>query len=786
MTLKHRLLLCLLLTFGFANDVHAKHIAGGDFTYRRLSGNNFEITLKIFRDCSDFVPFDNSILIGVFNKGTNSLINSYTVALADSGTLTLTGTSCLTPPTGVCMDKCTYIDTITLPNNPSGYYISWERCCRNNAIVNLTRPGDTGIAYYMEIPDPAIIDNSPNFNNDPFPFMCLGQDFDFDYSAYDVDGDLLTYSLETPLAGELGYPLNSTISPVWSNPTPGPYQAAQWLPGYSVTNITGSFPALSLNGSTGLMKVKANKVGFYAMAVVVKEFRNGVQIGQIRREIEFTVINCAANTAPQISYQNSTTPQSGLTFTIYEKDTLCFTVRVTDSDSIKLSYSGDIFAGGSITPPYAVTSSATGNGVATSAFCWYTSCDQGRTQPYNVTFKATDNGCPQPFSSIDSLKIYVLPVPQITAPLIICMNTATEGIIKLTFTDTFAMPRFIDRYVVFRSTNGGPFIHIGSVNNPANHFYNDSTASNLDLNNYCYYIAAVNTCNETGTNSDTICSDNQKNIDTPFILSSQVQNNNSISLTFNNSPDNLYTLFKIEKRENTFSALYADYFQQQGFAIPQWTDSLQNVTEKSYCYRITKKNQCEIESPVSNESCSILLTGQSLPLQHILNWTPYTEWPGGVSYYAIFRRPLNSSTFTEIAQLASNILTFTDTQIPQENGDFIYYIKAVHDTLNVFSTSNEVTLIQEPSVFTPNSFTPNGDGLNETWSPVSSFIKNYNLRIFNRWGNLIFESNESNRQWDGSYQGQPASLGIYFYVITYIGYPDNTKFYKRGSVTLLR
>lgn len=90
------------------------------------------------------------------------------------------------------------------------------------------------------------------------------------------------------------------------------------------------------------MKVKANKVGFYAMAVVVKEFRNGVQIGQIRREIEFTVINCAANTAPQISYQNSTTPQSGLTFTIYEKDTLCFTVRVTDSDSIKLSYSGDI------------------------------------------------------------------------------------------------------------------------------------------------------------------------------------------------------------------------------------------------------------------------------------------------------------------------------------------------------------------------------------------------------------------------------------------------------------
>ncbi|QQR94571.1 MAG: hypothetical protein IPJ93_12240 [Bacteroidota bacterium] len=54
------------------------------------------------------------------------------------------------------------------------------------------------------------------------------------------------------------------------------------------------------------------------------------------------------------------------------------------------------------------------------------------------------------------------------------MNTATEGTIKLTFADTFAMPRFIDRYVVFRSANGGPFINIGNINNPTNHFYNDT------------------------------------------------------------------------------------------------------------------------------------------------------------------------------------------------------------------------------------------------------------------------------------------------------------------------
>src|SRR5690606_18358466 len=270
MPLKFRYAIFTFMLILLGHDAVSKHIAGGDFTYRRLTGNQFEITLKLFRDCADFVPFDNTILIGVFNKGTNALVGSYTVALKDSGGLTLTGSSCLTPPQGVRMDKCTYVDTITLANNPSGYYISWERCCRNNATLNLNRPGDTGIAYYMEIPDPAIIDNSPFFSTDPFPFMCVGQDFSFDFSATDPDGDVLTSPLETPLAGDLGYPVKTSTSPVWAAPSPGPYASAQWAPGYSLSNITGTSPPMTLNSNTGLMQVKASLQGYYAMAVVVR------------------------------------------------------------------------------------------------------------------------------------------------------------------------------------------------------------------------------------------------------------------------------------------------------------------------------------------------------------------------------------------------------------------------------------------------------------------------------------------------------------------------------------
>ncbi len=785
MPLKLKIFFCTILLCMSGLEVMSKHIAGGDFTYRRLSGNQFEITLKLFRDCSDFVPFDNTILIGVFNKGTNGLVGSYTVALKDSGGLTLTGSSCLTPPQGVCMDKCTYVDTITLANNPSGYYVSWERCCRNNTTLNLNRPGDTGIAYYMEIPDPAMIDNSPRFTTDPLPFMCVGQDFSFDFSATDPDGDVLTYSLETPLAGDLGYPVKATVSPVWSAPSPGPYVTAQWAPGYSLSNITGSSPPMTLNSSTGLMQVKASLQGYYAMAVVVREYRNGNLIGMIRREIEFTVINCLGNTAPQITYQNSTATINGLTFTIYETDTLCFTIKATDSDSMSLTYTGDIFSGSGITPPYATTSTASGNGTVTSSFCWYTTCNHGRAAPYHVTYRVEDNGCPTHFTSTDSLHIYVLPLPAIPPPNLYCLevDTATT-FIKLNYRDTFDMPRFIKRFDIYRNVNGGAFTPVGSTVKGQNSF-TDNTASNSISNNYCYFIRGINQCGDIGISSDTICSNDQINVK-PLTLYSSHINGSSIVINLSTAPDNVSSIFYIEKKLNESGYSYEPYLTLNGISGDTLEDLNQQVSEKSFCYRITKQNFCNKTSPASNESCSILLTGSSIPLQHHLKWTPYTEWAGGVSGYNLFRKNHNGGTYALLASFPSNEFEYTDGNIPQDDGVFDYYVAAISDSLGLTSTSNEISLIQPATVYSPNAFTPNNDGLNDTWLPLSGFIKTYNLKVFNRWGNIVFETSGTSNGWDGTYKGADAPIGVYFYVITYQNYVDNQTAYKRGTVTLIR
>lgn len=92
------------------------------------------------------------------------------------------------------------------------------------------------------------------------------------------------------------------------------------------------------------------------------------------------------------------------------------------------------------------------------------------------------------------------------------------------------------------------------------------------------------------------------------------------------------------------------------------------------------------------------------------------------------------------------------------------------------------------NIWIPNSFTPNGDGLNDIFKAESiAEVEDFQLYIYNRWGQLVFESSNINIGWDGKYQGNEVLQGVYNCVISYCS--DNiTKSYKRitGQITLLR
>ncbi|MES2139782.1 MAG: SprB repeat-containing protein, partial [Bacteroidota bacterium] len=130
--------------------------------------------------------------------------------------------------------------------------------------------------------------SDPVFNLFPPIFVCVGQPFTFNHAATDLNGDSLVYSFYTPYDGDnaIGGPLDPTYPGNTATFTP-----IIWKPGYSATNPLGGAP-LNLNPTTGLLTGTASTLGQFVVGVVVKEYRNGVYIGQTLRDFQFNVVNC--------------------------------------------------------------------------------------------------------------------------------------------------------------------------------------------------------------------------------------------------------------------------------------------------------------------------------------------------------------------------------------------------------------------------------------------------------------------------------------------------------------
>jgi gliding motility-associated-like protein len=113
------------------------------------------------------------------------------------------------------------------------------------------------------------------------------------------------------------------------------------------------------------------------------------------------------------------------------------------------------------------------------------------------------------------------------------------------------------------------------------------------------------------------------------------------------------------------------------------------------------------------------------------------------------------------------------------------------------STSNDckdwmtkwVEVKNDFNVSIPNTFTPNYDGLNDIFIPVFTSYgfdqRSYQLEIFDRWGSLLFTTNDYKKGWDGIYKGEVVKEDVYVYRIRFKT-SDGTSFEKYGHVTLLR
>ena len=96
-----------------------------------------------------------------------------------------------------------------------------------------------------------------------------------------------------------------------------------------------------------------------------------------------------------------------------------------------------------------------------------------------------------------------------------------------------------------------------------------------------------------------------------------------------------------------------------------------------------------------------------------------------------------------------------------------------------------ITVESDFAAYIPNAFTPNGDGLNDTFFPVLRGVKKFELQIFDRWGAMVFASNSADKVWDGTYNGQECKQDVYNYKLVLLNNSREEKEYT-GVVSLYR
>lgn len=780
----------ILLWFCFPGTSDATHVVGGDFTYRWLTGNQFELTLKIYRDClPGNAGFDQSIVIGIFDKITHARQDTLPMDLVEMDSVSLSGpsASCVIPPE-VCVEYAIYRDTIIIPNNPNGYYLIWERCCRNSTIINMQSPLQTGMAFYAEMPDPAFHNSSPQFSNDPLPFVCENQPLNYSFSAVDPDGDLLVYELSTPLAGNTGLPNTSPVQAILPTPLPAPYPSVTWAPGYSLANVCQSIQPLTVDPLTGQISVTVQNLGMYAMAVNVREFRNGVQIGMIRREIEFSVIICFGS-IPQLSLSSSVQQTGTNYFEIYETDTISLLISGSDTeDSLWLDVNSETMQPGAIPPPLATANADSGMFYTAALYYWVTDCGHGRNDPYKVVVRLRDNGCPLPFTAFDSVFIKVKSANDYK-PDILCLGLRDDDKVEVIWQAPTVPQKHFQRMEVYRSMNGSLFSLIGNQPDYSKHHFDDLYATDYLNNNYCYYVKLISDCGGAGLPSDTVCTATQFNSAVNVMRNATVVNNNAIEITWEQFPAASASTFFFYRAENKPFAAYEPVATLVHPVGETYLDANVEVNKTSYCYYLINEDQCNNRSPASNLACTVFLEGKSDMFFNKLEWNSYQQWSQGVNRYQVYRRPYGSNEpFALVASTEFNDTTYGDHELDLDYGYFDYRIIAIEDTmpLPMQSVSNEITLSQQPLGYIPNSFSPNQDGKNDVWKLESAFVESAEVKVFSRWGQPVFESDSKNFVWNGNVNDKPARQGVYVYILTYKGYGSEKKFSRKGTVTLLR
>jgi gliding motility-associated-like protein len=395
----------------------ATHIVGGELEMVHVGSNSYRLSLIMYFDAVNGDPgaINSDVTISIFSKATNERMQNIVLPFVSDYLVPYTQPDCTI---GSLVTRRIYYSRIvdlfpSTYNEAQGYYMVWERCCRNGVINNIIAPGAAGQVFYLEFPS-LVKSGARFFNSSPrlFPpvsdYACVNQPFTFNFGGSDPDGDLLVYRLVTPLNG---YSSTGDPAPL---PSPAPYPTVLFVPGISVTNMVPGSPPLSIS-PFGILTLKASAPGLYVFAVAVDEYRGGVKIGEVRREFQLMVLDCPVANTPTVQYKADGASgfyTEGTVITLNPSDSRCGKLFITDPNvgnvitatAQALNFSGTV----SITP---TSQTITAAGTPVEMRVCFPDCPLPGGDPYKVRLIVKDNSCAVPLADTVTVQVKILSAP---------------------------------------------------------------------------------------------------------------------------------------------------------------------------------------------------------------------------------------------------------------------------------------------------------------------------------------------------------------------------------------
>jgi hypothetical protein len=349
--------LTLLVAIFATLSGYASHLMGGQITAAWLgTGYDYQISMTLYRDTVGIPMYsteDINISIDTIN-GMNP--NIMTVSVPPSVSF------------GNGVEEYTY--QINVPFPVAGdYIVYWNNCCRNAAILNLPAPSGNGMLLYTKVHVDST-NSTPVFLNPPIPIAQVGVPFTYNSLPFDADGDSLSWRLEAPLDQNA-----NTTGGLLINPIPG------YVHPFSDTSMP-----FALDASTSEISFLPNTLGHFVVSLAVDEFRNGVKIGEIRRDMQIIVLG--SNNSPRLfNFTSNIAPVSNRVIPVTPNTTLHMAVTVsdpTDNDLLSISAAGRAFL---LQNPPVFNTYPLSNGSVGADLTWTPTVNEGSNMPYVTSFR---------------------------------------------------------------------------------------------------------------------------------------------------------------------------------------------------------------------------------------------------------------------------------------------------------------------------------------------------------------------------------------------------------------